>query len=116
MASGGAMNIYYYSWIISVVAFVIGFILITIFGLPKWLKEEKNKKVITEEQPAKAAENKSFSLNVNINSGDFTNANMDTERMERVFSNLTDIIKGGDSNAERQAITEARTKETKNKA
>ena len=52
LLGGGTMTGYYWAGVISSVAFLLGFILLTIHYIPIWLKERKKVKVITEEQHA----------------------------------------------------------------
>jgi hypothetical protein len=50
MLSGSTITGYYWASVISSVAFLLGFILLTIHYIPIWIKEKKKGKVIVGEQ------------------------------------------------------------------
>jgi len=108
------VNIWQYSSYIYLVAVGLGLLLLLTLYIWGRIGKGKEKATTIEKQPINTVGNKQVSINVNVNSGDFTNANMDTERVDKVFTNLANMIRG-DNHAEKPPTTKTRAKETKSK-
>jgi hypothetical protein len=105
------VNIWQYSSYIYLVAVGLGLLLLLALYILERIGRGKEKTATIEKQPIKTAGNKQVSINVNINSGDFTNANMDTERMDKFFGSIANISGESGRYNKPQSSTKTKPKE-----